>query len=370
MFQNVSSDRYRCGSAAFECYFMHVMGSSMRRMRLSLVGVLVALWSAAAAAGVATAALAAGGIEEVAAPSETTGEPRPVIVPLPRDHGRDAAKVALGRRLFFEPRLSRDNTVSCASCHDLDRGGTDRRRHSVGLDGAVGSINAPTVFNSGFNFAQFWDGRAPSLEEQIEGPLHHPKEMASNWSQVLGKLRRDEDYLAAFREVYGAAPSRELVKDAIATFERALITPDSPFDRFLRGEPDAISATARAGFEKFKHYGCVACHQGRNVGGNMFAKFGIMADYFADRGDVRPADLGRYNVTGRERDRHVFKVPSLRSVALTPPYFHDGTAATLEEAVQVMGRYQLGVSLSDEDVEEIVVFLGTLTGKLSDVPQR
>ena len=304
----------------------------------------------------------------LAATAVVGGAKHAAIVPLPRRQELDDEKVALGRRLFADPRLSRDGTVSCASCHDLELGGTDRRPRSVGIGGAVGSVNAPTVLNSGFNFVQFWDGRAASLEAQIDGPLHHPKELDSSWPQVLGKLRRDDAYMAAFRAVYDGEPSSERVKDAIATFERSLSTPDAPFDRFLRGERDAIPAAAAEGYEKFKRHGCVACHQGRNVGGNMFAKLGVMADYFADRGDIRPADYGRYNITGRERDRHVFKVPSLRNVALTPPYFHDGTATTLEEAIGIMARYQLGVALPANDIDEIAAFLQALTSKLPDEP--
>lgn len=291
------------------------------------------------------------------------------IVPLPRAHGLDPRKIALGRRLFHDRRLSRDNSVSCASCHDLSGGGDDGRARSRGIDGGVGGINAPTVLNSGYNFVQFWDGRAASLEAQVEGPLHHPKELASNWSQVLAKLGRDESYTAAFQDIYGGSPSAARVKDAIATFERALVTPDSPFDRFLRGDDDALSPAAVAGYEKFQRYGCIACHQGRGVGGNMFAKFGVMADYFAARGDLRKADYGRYNVTGRERDRHVFKVPSLRNVALTPPYMHDGSATTLAEAVNVMAAYQLGLQLPAGDVDEIVAFLESLTGEFVPEPQ-
>lgn len=291
------------------------------------------------------------------------------ISPLPPAPALPADKIALGERLFMDPRLSRDNSLACAGCHDLAKGGTDRRRYSVGVGGAIGSINAPTVFNSGFNFVQFWDGRAASLETQAAGPIHNPVEMDSTWDQVLAKLRADHTYHQAFERVYADGLTAANVVDAIATFERSLVTPDSPFDRYLRGDADALTADEREGYRRFKEFGCASCHQGVHVGGNMYQRFGVMEDYFAGRPDT-PGDLGRYNVTGRDEDRHVFKVPSLRNVALTPPYFHDGSAATLEEAVAVMGRVQLGRDLGAEDKRLIVAFLRTLTGQWRGKPLK
>ncbi len=283
------------------------------------------------------------------------------IEPLPLAVELDAARVALGKKLFNDKRLSRDDTIACASCHRLDGGGVDNAAVSTGIDGAKGSINAPTVFNSGFNFRQFWDGRARSLEEQAAGPIHNPIEMGSDWQQVLAKLRQDPGLVAQADEAYPGGLSADSVVDAIATFERSLITP-SPFDRYLRGDTSAIGQEAAHGYELFKNYGCVACHQGVNVGGNMFQVFGVMGDYFAKRGGPTKADLGRYNVTGLEADKHVFKVPSLRNVALTAPYFHDGSASTLDDAVDVMFRYQLGRSAPAQDKALIVKFLRSLTG--------
>lgn len=288
------------------------------------------------------------------------------VVPLPPLPALPPDKVALGKALFFEARLSRDNTISCASCHDLGAAGNDGRRVSVGVGGALGPINAPSVFNASLNFVQFWDGRAASLEEQAGGPIQNPLEMASNWQEVIGKLEADDHYRREFNRLYPEGIAATSIVDAIATFERTLLTPDSAFDRFLRGEPEAIDARAEAGYRRFKEFGCASCHQGANVGGNMFQRFGVMGDYFGDRAarqPIGPADLGRYNVTHREEDRHVFKVPSLRNVALTAPYFHDGSAATLEDAVAVMARYQLGRDLTQEDIGLIVAFLETLTGK-------
>jgi cytochrome c peroxidase len=292
------------------------------------------------------------------------------ITPLPRSIAVDARKVDLGRRLFADPRLSADGTISCATCHDLNTGGVDRRVHSRGIGGQQGTINAPTVFNTAFNFRQFWDGRAETLDDQVNGPLLNPVEMGSTWTHVIAMLSADPDYRAAFAAIYPDGIVAANVRDAISSFEHSLITPDSRFDRYLRGERGALSAKEMAGYRLFKQIGCTSCHQGINVGGNMYQKLGIMADYFAARGNVKPTDLGLYNLTKRPRDLHFFKVPSLRNVALTPPYLHDGSVATLADAVRVMGRYQLGTELDDADVDKIVAFLDTLTGEYQGKPLR
>lgn len=278
-----------------------------------------------------------------------------------------AEKAQLGKRLFFETRLSRDDSISCASCHDLSRGGVDRQAGSIGIGGQLGPINAPTVFNASLNFVQFWDGRAASLEEQAAGPVHNPLEMGSNWAEVIAKLQQDASYRSAFARLYPAGISGEAITDAIAAFERTLITPNSRFDRFLLGDADALNELEQNGYRRFLDLGCASCHQGAGIGGNMFQRFGVMADYFHGRPE-KPADLGRFNVTGKEEDRHVFKVPGLRNVALTAPYFHDASAQTLEEAVMIMGRYQLGRKLSNDDLQAITAFLRTLTGEWEGKP--
>ena len=285
------------------------------------------------------------------------------IKPIPSQIALDTRKVALGERLFHDRRLSRDNSLACASCHDLARGGVDGLRTSLGIGGAVGPINAPTVFNSSLNFRQFWDGRAASLEEQAAGPVHNPKEMGSNWGEVLGKLSQDEPLVAQFKASYPDGLQPRNIQDAIATFERSLTTPNARIDKYLRGDRGALAADELRGYQLFKAYGCVACHQGVNIGGNMFQTFGVMGDYFQRRGNVTAADLGRFNVTANEGDKHVFKVPSLRNVALTAPYFHDGSAQTLPDAVEVMFRYQLGRTAPQQDKDLIVKFLYTLTGE-------
>ncbi|WP_374328162.1 cytochrome-c peroxidase [Azonexus sp.] len=284
------------------------------------------------------------------------------LLPLPAAAPQVPLRVSLGERLFFDPRLSADQTVSCAACHRFDRGGADGMPVSVGIGGARGPINAPTVFNAALAFAQFWDGRAATLEEQAAGPLHNPLEMGSSWSIVLERLNADPAMRRDFALAYPEGLSAASVADAIASFERTLLTPDSPFDRYLAGERQAMSPQAIDGYQRFRDYGCISCHQGVLLGGNMYQKFGVLGDYFAGRA-VTKADLGRYNVTGREEDKHVFKVPGLRNVALTAPYFHDGATDSLAAAVAIMGRYQLGRELSEEDVTAIVAFLESLTGK-------
>jgi cytochrome c peroxidase len=290
------------------------------------------------------------------------------IKPVPVPASGDAKKVALGRLLFHDKRLSRDNSISCASCHDLARGGVDGKVVPLGVGGTKGVINTPTVFNSALNFRQFWDGRAASLEEQVSGPVHDVREMGSSWAEVTGKLTQDAKLRAQFAESYRDGITVRNIQDAVATFERTLVTPNARLDKYLRGDKLALSADELRGYQLFKNYGCIACHQGANVGGNMYQTFGVLGDYFAQRGGVTTADLGRFNVTKNESDRHVFKVPSLRNVALTAPYFHDGSAATLADAVEVMFRFQLGRSASPQDKDLIVKFLHTLTGELDGKP--
>ena len=289
------------------------------------------------------------------------------ITPIPDNINLDKNKVELGRRLFHEKLLSRDNSISCASCHDLKLAGIDARPVAVGVDNQAGTVNSPTVLNSGFNFSQFWDGRATTLEEQAEGPVHNPIEMASNWPEVVQKLSRDPQYVRAFQAIWPDGISAAHIQNAIAEFERSLITPNSPFDRYLKGDLQALGAEARKGWDLFRNLGCVACHQGVNMGGNMYANLGVMGDFFAERGKPQvKSDLGRFNVTKREEDRNTFKVPTLRNIARTAPYFHDGSITQLGQAVDTMARYQLGVELSDADRAALVAFLTALNGSLPE----
>lgn len=292
------------------------------------------------------------------------------ILPIPAEHGQDPRKVELGRRLFADARLSKDGTISCASCHPLALGGTDRQPRSSGVDGAMGPVNTPTVFNAGFNLAQFWDGRARTLEEQVDGPVHNPIEMSTSWPEVIERLAGDSELRDRFEAVYPEGLSPEAIRDAIATFERTLITPGSAFDRWLLGDDNALSREALKGYRLFKSYGCIACHQGVNIGGNMYQRMGTMGDYFGDRGSaLTDEDLGRARVTGDELDRYHFKVPSLRLSALTAPYFHDASVATLDEAIVAMARYQLGRSIPPRHVAAIKSFLLSVVGTHPELPR-
>ena len=292
----------------------------------------------------------------------SSGEP---IRALPDSAGGDPSRIALGRSLFFDTRLSRDGRQSCASCHDLKRGGADHKALSAGFGGKLNQYNTPSVYNSALNFRQSWTGREATLEERLDHIVQGPAEFANSWQAVLATLAADSALAARFRQVYDDELRAAYLKDALAQYLRSLITP-SRFDRYLRGDPGAITAEEKAGYAKFKSFGCAACHQGVNVGGNMYQKIGVMRELpgLAPAG----ADLGRFQFTGREADRHVFRVPSLRNVALTAPYFHNGSIDTLEEAVDTMFKYQLGRSASAQDKELIVRFLHTLSGERMPPP--
>ena len=327
-------------------FFARFFGSANRRRATN-----------ALTAGVCAALLGSAGVSLA-----QSDEP---IKPLPTEVKLDKKKVAIGERLFNDKRLSRDNSIACVSCHSMTRGGADGLVTGTGIGGIKGPINVPTVFNSGLNFRQFWDGRAASLEEQAAGPVHDLKEMGSNWAEVLSKLTKDATLVDQMKQSYPDGMQTKNIQDSLAVFQRSLTTPNARFDKYLRGDKSALSVDELRGYQLFKANGCVACHQGVNVGGNMFQTFGVMGDYFTKRGNITAADLGRYNVTKNEADKHVFKVPSLRNVALTAPYFHDGSAKTLGDAVDVMFKFQLGRPASAQDKELIVKFLHTLTGELN-----
>ncbi|HPA18362.1 MAG TPA: cytochrome c peroxidase [Verrucomicrobiae bacterium] len=286
-----------------------------------------------------------------------------VIQPIPQPQKLDEKKVALGKRLYHDTRLSKDNTLSCASCHDLAKGGTDREPVSTGVGGAKGGINAPTVYNAALQIAQFWDGRAADLAAQAAGPPANPIEMASSWPEIVQKLSQDAAFKAEFEASYPGGITQENVCDAIATFEKTLLTPNSPFDRFLLGDKSALTEAAKKGHALFMDAGCATCHAGMAMGGRSYEKMGLHADYFANRRNPTDADNGRASVTKQPRDKHRFKTPLLRNVALTPPYFHDASAKTLAEAVRKMGTYQLGRNFTDQETSNLVAFLESLTGE-------
>lgn len=298
-------------------------------------------------------------------PREVASRP---VHPLPARVEVDPRKASLGRRLYHDKRFSGDMNLSCATCHDLAKGGTDQEKVSTGMKGQKGGINAPTTFNSGFQFVQFWDGRAATLEEQAAGPPENPVEMGGKFEDILARLDADETFKAEFTEVYPEGFTKATVTHAIAEFERTLVTPGARFDLYLLGSAEALTPVEARGWSRFEELGCPTCHVGRLLGGRSFETMGRKADYFKDRCEATPADLGRFNVTKDEADRHRFKVPTLRNIALTWPYFHDGSASDLAQAVKVMGEYQVGVRLTDADTDAIVAFLKTLTGTYQGKP--
>ncbi|CAD5108242.1 cytochrome-c peroxidase [Zestomonas carbonaria] len=280
------------------------------------------------------------------------------VQPIPPAEVADPAKVELGKQLFFDPRLSKSGFISCNSCHNLSMGGSDNLPTSIGHNWQKGPINAPTVLNSSMNLAQFWDGRAADLKEQAAGPIANQKEMASNHVLAIDVLRSIPQYRESFKQVYKIDQiTLDAVTDAIAEFEKTLVTPNSRFDRWLKGDEKAITQAELEGYQLFKSIGCVACHNGAALGGNSFQKMGLVEPYKTDN----PAE-GVAGLTGKDVDRFMFKVPTLRNVELTYPYFHDGAYWDLDDAVDVMARLQLGRQLSKEDIGKVTAFLKTLTG--------
>ncbi|ACF46033.1 cytochrome C biogenesis protein CcsA [Prosthecochloris sp. ZM] len=270
----------------------------------------------------------------------------------------DTAMVELGKKLYFDPRLSLSGFISCNSCHNLSMGGSDNLKSSIGHKWSRGPINSPTVLNSNLNLAQFWDGRAKDLKEQAGGPIANPGEMAFTHELAVELLQSIPGYVDEFHQVFATTSiDIDQVTTAIAAFEETLVTPDSRFDLWLKGDDSAINETELKGYALFKSSGCSACHNGPALGGNSFQKMGLVAPYKA----TSPVE-GRSAVTGKDADRFSFKVPTLRNVELTYPYFHDGEAETLAEAVEIMGRIQLGRTFTEEENEQIVAFLKTLTG--------
>lgn len=292
------------------------------------------------------------------------GEP---FAPLPNSVSLSPEKIALGNQLFHDKRLSGDETLSCASCHSLKKGGTDQAVSSTGIRGQIGPINAPTVFNAVFNHRQFWDGRAANLEEQAGGPVTNPMEMGGEWNVVLARLRSDPDMLTRFSKLYVDGLNKENILNAIATFESSLVTPNSKFDNYLRGEKHALNAQELRGYDIFKA-NCASCHAGQNMGGLSFEKLGVKKDYFATRGrKPNVADMGLFNFSKNADDKFHFKVATLRNIAVTHPYFHDGSAKTLEEAVEIMSSHQAGISFAKNELADVASFLRTLTGEYEGV---
>ncbi|MDD2600964.1 MAG: cytochrome c peroxidase [Kiritimatiellae bacterium] len=280
------------------------------------------------------------------------------------------AKIALGKRLFNDKRLSDDDTISCASCHGMDKGGTDQAQVSTGVRDQLGPINSPTVFNAAYNIMQFWDGRAKDLAEQANGPPLDPLEMASNWEQIIGKLKKDAELTAIYVDVYGSAEWTDPnIRDAIAEFEKTLLTPDSDLDKYLKGDATAISGDAAEGYALFKSHSCGTCHTGPAMGGQSFERPIDPVAYYAFRNKkIVEKDFGRFNATKQEQDRFKMKVPLLRNIALTAPYMHDGFTSDLAEVVTIMHDHFVTPSnrerLSAADIDKIVAMLNANTGTL------
>jgi cytochrome c peroxidase len=294
-----------------------------------------------------------------------TDEP---IQPIPIEIATDKPKVALGEQLFQDVRLSKNSQKSCLSCHSFSLGGADRIAHSIGIDGATTRVNTPTVFNARFNFRFNWDGKFTNLSDHLDALMNNPRTMGTQWQTAIRSIQQVPAYARDFSQIYRDGVTATNIKDALIAYELSLTTPNARFDRFLLGEKTALTATEKEGYRLFKNYGCVSCHQGVNIGGNMFQHFGVIGNYLTDRGQIKPADLGRFNVTKNEPDLFLFRVPSLRNVAVTAPYFHDGSAQTLKEAIEQMTKYQLGRPLVKKQIELIAEFLNTLTGEYRGKP--
>jgi len=281
-----------------------------------------------------------GSLEQVRDWNNLAEEP---ITPMPEPPAIDPLKIRLGERLFGDPRLSHDNSRSCSSCHDLGTNGASTKGLDVGRDGSSLSLNTPTLFNAALNFRFGWEGKLRTLESDVKATLESSRIMATSLSELAEKLAADPDMLRQFMAAYGGGPDAANIVDAIVSFERTLVTPGSRFDRWLAGDAAALSTNELEGYRLFKSLGCVSCHQGVNIGGNLFERHGI----FHPLASPKP---------------EILRVPSLRNVAATPPYFHDGSTQTLDDAVRKMGLAQLNATLTDQQVQAIVAYLQTLTG--------
>ncbi len=286
---------------------------------------------------------------------------------LPKMIEYDKEKALLGKKLYFDPILSKDNTISCASCHNLKTAGVDNLQFSFGIKGRKGIVNTPTVLNAIFNFRQMWDGRAKNLVHQVQFPLTNPKEMGNSFENLIKALENDASYNEKFKKLYKDGITKNNIGDALEEFQKTLITP-SPFDEYLRGNENAISPNQKKGYELFMKKGCVSCHNGINIGGGLYAQFGLSDENVLhkniDKNNPNP-DFGLYNITKNDFDKFYFKVPSLRNVALTYPYLHNGRIKTLNEVIKEIAKAQLGLDLTREEIFLIEEFLKSLSGKVN-----
>ena len=293
-------------------------------------------------------------------------ETLPTVAPAPADNPTTEEKVELGKMLYHDPRLSSTGTVSCASCHNTQLGGEDNRPNSMGVNGQTGGRSAPTVWNSAFNAVQFWDGRAASLEAQAAGPVTNPIEMGmKSWDDVVARLQTIDGYKLAFEQAFGKdSISKDNATKAIAAYERTLITPNSPYDKYVAGDKSALTAQQVRGMNTVEELGCTGCHSGPAFNGpGMFHKFPANNNAFYAAKYHFKNDKGLAEVSKKPDDEHLWKVPTLRNIALTAPYFHNGAVKTLDEAVTIMAKLQLDKDLSKEQLADIVAFLNGLTGE-------
>ena len=306
----------------------------------------------------------------------------PKTPPIPKDNAMSKDKIELGKILYFDPRLSLDNTVSCNTCHDVNNNGIDALPTSKGVGGKFGARNSPTVWNSGYFSVQFWDGRSPSLEDQAKGPMINAVEMANPSHDVLvERIRKVPFYVKMFEKVYGKKTDPVNIDNtakAIAAYERTLITPNAPYDRYLKGDRKAMSPEAVKGLQAFQTVGCVSCHSGPlfngpslPMGTGFYMKFPTFPDAEIEKKYGFSKDQGRFTVTKLDADKNMWRVPSLRTVSVTAPYFHNGTVQNLQDAVKIMAKLQLNKVLSDEDAGNIVEFLKSLKGEMKkqDLPK-
>ncbi|MGD8641856.1 MAG: cytochrome-c peroxidase [Gammaproteobacteria bacterium] len=302
----------------------------------------------------------------------------PKTPPVPEDNPVTPEKVQLGKQLYFDPRLSKDGTLSCNSCHNVMANGTDNRPVSVGVNAQKGGRSAPTVWNAAFLTTQFWDGRAATLEDQAKGPILNPIEMGMpDPETAVNRIKNIPGYVKQFENVFGGKDpvTYDNIAKAIATFERTLITPDSPFDQFVNGDKNALSAPAKRGMQLVESVGCTSCHTGVNFAGpsslsmgeGFFQKFPVFPGSKYEKQYRLTEDSGLHSVTKKEEDKSIWRVPTWRNVALTAPYFHNGSVASLDEAVRVMGKTQLNQDLKDKEVKDIVAFLNSLTGEFPNI---
>ncbi|HTV17633.1 MAG TPA: cytochrome c peroxidase [Polyangiaceae bacterium] len=326
----------------------------------------VSSWACGREREVRQPAQPAAGVERVVTAVERAGLEHGVsdaIGPLPPAPVQGPNVAALGRDLFFSKVVSGDGRVACSSCH-LPEHGFAAPDALSSVDGRPESgVNTPSLLNVAYLTAFNWNGRFTRLDEHLDSLIQNPSVQATTWSSLAERLAASPEWKGRFSSAFATGVSPDNARAALLAYERTLIAADSPFDRWLAGDREAISSDARQGYALFESHGCVSCHQGVLVGGNMFQRLGIMKPYFTEPSAVRDADLGRFALTGRERDRYVFRVPSLRNVALSAPYLHDGSQPTLATVVSVMASYQLGRDLEPDQIDQIVAFLETLTGR-------